>query len=115
MGVIGSWRIVEMELCDREALDLLGPAFIEFGKDHTGRFRFIAVEAWMDCRDAVRDGRPAVEFSEECRSRGRTFDSQSYGRPYERPRCSADANEPEVAVGGPVRTAAFLGEQGRVG
>jgi hypothetical protein len=63
MGIVGSWCIVEMDLWDRDALDLLGPAFIEFGKNHTGRFRFIAVEAWMDCRDVIRDGRPAVEFS----------------------------------------------------
>ena len=52
-----------MDLWDRDALDLLGPAFIEFGENHTGRFRFIAVEASMDCRDVVRGGRPAVEFS----------------------------------------------------
>ncbi len=63
MGVIGSWRIVEMDLWDREALDLLGPAFIDFREDHTGEFRFIAVEAWMDCRGALRDGRQIVEFS----------------------------------------------------
>lgn len=31
--------------------------------DGMGCFRFIAVEGWMDCRDAHRDGRPGVEFS----------------------------------------------------
>jgi hypothetical protein len=31
MGVAGKWRIAEMDLWDREALDLVGPAFIEFG------------------------------------------------------------------------------------
>ena len=48
---------------DAEAVDLLGPAFIEFGRDGTGAFRFIAVEGWMDARHAQRDGRAAVEFS----------------------------------------------------
>jgi hypothetical protein len=66
MSVLGTWRMVEMELWDREDLDLVGPAFIVFGKDGTGRFAFIAVEGWMDCRDTPRDGRAGVEFSWEC-------------------------------------------------
>jgi hypothetical protein len=64
-GVAGKWRIVEMELWDRDDLDLVGPAFIEFGADQTGRFAFVAVEASMDYRETPRDGRPAVEFSWE--------------------------------------------------
>ncbi len=40
--VAGRWRIVEMELWDRDDLDLVGPAFIEFDEDRTGRFAFIA-------------------------------------------------------------------------
>jgi hypothetical protein len=63
--VLGAWRIVEMELWDGEAVDLMGPALIEFGRDQTGRFRFIAVEGWMDCRHEQRDGRLHVEFSWE--------------------------------------------------
>jgi hypothetical protein len=59
----GKWRIVEMDLWDRDAIDLIGPAFIEFGKDHSGCFRFIAVEGWMDCRETTREGRPPVELS----------------------------------------------------
>ena len=51
MSINGRWRIVEMELWDREAIDLLGPAFIEIGPDGQGRFRFIAVVGWMDIRD----------------------------------------------------------------
>jgi len=63
MRIAGRWRIVEMDLWDRDAIDLIGPAFIEFGEDHSGCFRFIAVEGWMDCRETTREGRPAVEFS----------------------------------------------------
>jgi hypothetical protein len=61
--VAGRWRIVEMELWDRDDLDLVGPAFIEFDEDRAGRFAFIAVEGEIDCRDAPRDGCPGVEFS----------------------------------------------------
>jgi len=50
MVVAGKWRIAEMDLWDREALDLVGPAFIEFRRDLTGSFRFIAVEGWTAAR-----------------------------------------------------------------
>lgn len=63
MSVVGTWRITEMELWAPEDVDLVGAAFVELGKDGMGRFAFIAVEGWMDCRDACRNGRPGVEFS----------------------------------------------------
>jgi hypothetical protein len=63
-GLSGLWRIGEMDLWDRDALDLVAPAFIEFRPDRTGSFGFIAVTGWMDCRDAT-GGRSAVEFSWE--------------------------------------------------
>lgn len=59
----GCWQIVEMDLWDRDAIDLLGPGFVEIAADGAGRFRFIAVEGDIDGRHAERDGRPAVEFS----------------------------------------------------
>ena len=65
MSIAGRWRITEMELWDQEAMDLVEPAFTEFGEDETGNFGFIAVRGWMDCRDAPRDDRPGVEFSWE--------------------------------------------------
>ena len=65
MGFVGRWRIVEMELWDADAIDLAGPAFIEFGPDLRGRFRFIVVGGWMDCRAAERSDRAGVEFSWE--------------------------------------------------
>ncbi len=60
---IGNWRIVEMELWDREALDLVAPAALTLKKDHQGQMSFIAVEAHIDYRVVVRDGLPAIEFS----------------------------------------------------
>ena len=62
---VGRWRISEMELWDREDLDLVAPAFIEFGRHGLGEFRFIAVQGCLDCRFSERDGMPAVEFSWE--------------------------------------------------
>lgn len=50
---------------DRDAIDLVEPGFIEFAKDGTGRFGFIAVDGWLDCRPAERNGRPGVEFTWE--------------------------------------------------
>jgi hypothetical protein len=58
----GRWRILEMDLWDREDLDLVAPAFIEFRPDRTGSFGFIAVAGWMDCRSPGGE-RPRVEFS----------------------------------------------------
>jgi hypothetical protein len=61
----GRWRITSMELWDTDAIDLVEPGFIEFDRDGTGRFGFIVVAGWMDCREATRDGRPCVEFTWE--------------------------------------------------
>lgn len=52
-----------MDLWDQDAIDLVGPGFIEFDDDGTGQFGFIAVRGWMDCRPGERDGRDLVEFS----------------------------------------------------
>lgn len=65
MNIKGRWRIVEMEVWDRDAIDLLRPAFVELCDDEQGSFRFIAVEGSMDTRSVDRDGRPGVEFSWE--------------------------------------------------
>jgi hypothetical protein len=52
-----------MDMWDRDAIDIVEPGFIEFARDGTGQFGFIAVRGWMDCRTAERDGRSTVEFS----------------------------------------------------
>jgi hypothetical protein len=65
MGLVGRWRIVAMELWDADAIDLVGPGFIEFGRDRLGRLGFIAVQGQVDWREVVRDGRPGVEFTWE--------------------------------------------------
>ena len=65
MSLVGRWRIAEMELWAQEDVDLVGPGFIEFGRDHTGSLGFIAVEGGVDWRKASHDGHPGVEFSWE--------------------------------------------------
>jgi hypothetical protein len=62
-SVTGRWRIVEMELWDREAMDLVQPATIEVAQDGTGSFHFIVVQAGLDYR--VSEDRQRVEFSWE--------------------------------------------------
>jgi hypothetical protein len=63
--MIGSWRIVEMDLWDRDAIDLLGPAHIELEADGTGSFRFIAVEGFLDVKRDDGAPHPGAEFTWE--------------------------------------------------
>jgi hypothetical protein len=66
MSVTGAWRIVEMDLWDAEAIDLLGPGYIQFDADRTGHFRFIAVEGWMDCQSGHRRLGPPTRSATTC-------------------------------------------------
>ena len=54
-----------MELWDKDAIDMMGPAYIRFDADGVGEFQFIAVNGGLDCRYLMRDGCQAVEFSWE--------------------------------------------------
>jgi hypothetical protein len=65
MSVVGRWRIVDMELWDQDAVDLVAPGFIEFQPDATGSFGFVAVQGGLDWREAPREGRAGAEFSWE--------------------------------------------------
>jgi len=38
----GKWRTTDMDKWDADVLDLVVPAFMEFRRDRTGSFRFIA-------------------------------------------------------------------------
>jgi hypothetical protein len=61
---LGSWHIETMELWDRDAIELPGPAPIIFEDEAFGEFRFIAVHGWMDCAS------PSVVASSSWNSRG---------------------------------------------
>lgn len=69
-SLTGRWRIVAMDLWDRDTIDLVGPGFIEFAEGETGQFGFIAIRGWLDCRTTERDGQPFVEFSWEGEDEG---------------------------------------------
>jgi hypothetical protein len=77
-GLRGKWRIVETELWDQDALDLIEPAFIEFRLDRTGSFAFIAVEGWLDCRPASIEGRLGVEFTWDGRDENDTASGRGW-------------------------------------
>jgi hypothetical protein len=61
--IVGRWRIVETDLWDRGALDLVEPAHIRFGRGGLGEMRLIAIDASIDYRLDRRDGATLVEFS----------------------------------------------------
>ena len=65
MSFVGRWRIVAMDLWGPEDVDLVHPGFIEFGKNQTGSFGFLAVEGRIDWREAGRDRQPGIEFTWE--------------------------------------------------
>jgi len=47
--LIGKWRITEMGLWDKEYLDMVEPAYIEFKADGLGEFKFGCVVGGLDC------------------------------------------------------------------
>jgi len=59
-----------MDLWDRDAIDLVGSAFIKLNADGTGAFRFIAVDGYLDCRYAESGDHPGVDFSWEGNDEG---------------------------------------------
>ena len=63
--ILGSWRIVEMELWDRDYLDLEVPAHLTFDRDRLGSFQFGAVRGWIDYRVSTDGGSLEVDFSWE--------------------------------------------------
>jgi len=79
--VAGSWRIVEMDLWDGEAIDLDGPAFIKLNADGTGAFRFIAVDGYIDYRYAERGDRPGVDFTWDGNDEGDRAVGRGWARP----------------------------------
>ena len=62
-GFVGTWRIIEMDPWDIDAIELTGSAFIAFGADGLGSFRFIVVEAQLDWR--TQQGTDRAEFTWE--------------------------------------------------
>ncbi len=64
-SIIGTWRMTESEIWDRDALDLVQPAHVTLDPGGLGSIGFVAVEGGIDYRCTQRDGKPCVEFSWE--------------------------------------------------
>lgn len=61
--VVGRWRIVETEVWDLDALDLVVPAHIRFDRNGLGEMQLIAIGASIDYRVAKGSDGPIVDFS----------------------------------------------------
>jgi hypothetical protein len=61
----GRWRIVSMDRWDVDYVEEEGPAFIEFGADQMGEFRFGLTSGNIDYRITERGGLPVVEWTWE--------------------------------------------------
>lgn len=62
---LGKWRITEMELWDREYIDLMGPGRLTIKADGDGELRFGAIEALIDCKVEAVGGVERLDFSFE--------------------------------------------------
>src|SRR5438270_624358 len=60
---VGVWHIISMMAWDEDFFNEEVQAFIEFKANGTGDFHFGNVQGQMDCREATRDGQPAVEWT----------------------------------------------------
>jgi len=48
-SLIGKWRITEMELWDKDYLNMIEPAYIHFKANGLGQFKFGCVACGIDC------------------------------------------------------------------
>jgi hypothetical protein len=62
---VGTWRIVEMDQWDRDYLDLVVHAFVDFRPDGLGSFQFGTVSGFLDTRLVKRGEALVVEWSWE--------------------------------------------------
>ena len=52
--LLGKWRITKADIWDRDYLDLVQPAYIEFGQNGRGEFALGAMQATMELEYAAR-------------------------------------------------------------
>ena len=61
----GRWRIVEMDVWDKDFLDLVETAHLTFKGAADGEIAFGALKGFLDIRYGARDGSACAEFSWE--------------------------------------------------
>ncbi len=59
----GRWNITLMSQWDEDYLNEEVQAFIEFLPEGRGAFQFGYVQGELDCREGLRDGKPAIEWT----------------------------------------------------
>jgi hypothetical protein len=59
------WRIVEMDVWDKDFLDLVEEAHLTFKGAADGEIVFGALKGFLDTRYGARDGAACAEFSSE--------------------------------------------------
>ena len=59
----GRWRILEMEMWDKDFIDLDGEGHITFDRKNGGELHFSAVDCSLDCRIEKVGDRERIEFS----------------------------------------------------
>ena len=62
---VGRWRIVEMDVWDKDFLDLVETAHLTFKGAADGEIAFGALKGFLDVRYGTRDGSACAEFSWE--------------------------------------------------
>ena len=62
---VGRWRIVEMDVWDKDFLDLVETAHLTFKGAPDGEIAFGALKGFLDVRYGTRDGSACAEFSWE--------------------------------------------------
>jgi len=59
---IGRWGITSVKGWDTSDIDLLGPAYVEFGRRNDGEFRLSAVTGSIDYRVSLENDGPVIEW-----------------------------------------------------
>jgi hypothetical protein len=80
VGVVGTWRIVEMDLWDIDAIDLMGPAFVALEGDGDGGLQFVAVQGQLDWRTSAQGHADRVEFTWEGDDEGDRVSGRGWAR-----------------------------------
>jgi hypothetical protein len=61
----GRWRIDEMEMWDKDYIDLIVPGHLTINNNGTGSIQFGALEADVDCKVELVNGVERLDFSFE--------------------------------------------------
>ena len=62
---LGKWKITDMEVWDRDYIDLVVPGYIEFEPGDSGSFQFGTVRGWIDSRIEEFNNVEMIAFSWE--------------------------------------------------